>query len=1121
MAELTMASGRPSGKSRLSRRRWLGFGIALLLVVFVFPLESRAQVLYGSLIGLVTDPSNAPIPGAKVEAVNTGTGIATEAVTDSRGAYLMTHLQPGTYRLTFSARSFGAVTEQSVQINATNTRRVDVQLQLASVNQEVTVQGTLAPLQTDRADIITQLGSTEIENLPLGTTLNYQALYALIPGAANPIGGGEGGIGPGNPTGAMELYMNGTDGVDYNSTIDGAAVPNFWEENIVAYVPPSNAIQQVTVVTGSFNAELGQAGGMVTNVVTKSGTDTFHGAAWEYNTSSALQARNFFYYGGTIPKNIVNQFGIDLGGPIKKDKLFFFGDWERYANSQSASGIWSVPTEAIRNGDFSGAGTTIYNPFTGNSDGTGRSPFSGNAIPASLISQAAEKMASLIPSPNFGSGIGDNYFSSTGYHVKRDSVDVKINYNPTARASIFGRYSASPALIVNPAALGAAGGEPNVDLHPGTAPSLTQVVALGGTYTFTPSLLLDANAGYTRESLSSTLADQGTNFGLDTLHIPGTNGTNPLQGGMPGFNISGFSSVGDPEPYSPFVYHDNQYTYAANLSWIKGAHSIRFGMYFGRFEMNHFQPQLDFGPRGGFSFTGGLSALNGGAAPDAYNAWADFLLGLPQSMGKDYQYLDPATLRETQYAFYGRDQWQVSKKLSVDYGFRYEQYLYPSQDHFGGVSYNPATNLAYLGGVNGVPSNAYMNVGRGQVNPRLGLAYRLNDKTVIRAGYGLSTDPYAFADMLSSYPLTISQQINGINSYSAAGSLATGLPAFVGPDLSLGKFPLPTYLGTQVFPENFRRGYIESYSFTVQRKLAAGFNAQAAYVGTHGVRTLAIDDINAAGPGSGAQGTPLYQLWGNPNSISEIGPAGSSVYNSLQAQATWRASGKLFGAVYTYSKALDYADLAYDSLLWSWGPMLGRNRAPAGFDQTQNFRLYSVYDLPFGAGQRWAAHGVSSAILGGWKISPILSRLSGLPFTVTTSGASVNAPGNQQTADQVVSHVAILGGHGPGEPYFDPNAFAPVTAVRFGASGRDILRGPGFFNIDVSLARDFKIKERFDLQFRAEAYGLTNTPQFANPSANTSDASFINGTVTSLNGYDTISSATGQRQVRFALKLSF
>ncbi|MGH9327756.1 MAG: TonB-dependent receptor domain-containing protein [Terriglobia bacterium] len=1107
---------------RCAGRHSIGILMALMALILAWPLKSQAQILYASLTGNVTDPSGAPIPGAKVEARNVGTGIATEAVTNSHGIYLITHLQPGTYKVAFSATSFGTVTEQNVRLVTNNTRRVDIQLQLAGVSQRVTVKGAVSPLQTDRADIITNIGSTDIENLPLGINRNYESLYALVPGVSPPQPSSSIGIDAGNPTGSMILYTNGTSALDYNSTIDGAAVPNFWEEFQVAYVPPAAAIQAVNMVTGSFDAELGKAGGSVSNVVTKSGTDAFHGAAWEYNTSSALEARNFFYYAGTPPKFVANQFGLDLGGPIKKDKLFFFGDWQRYVIRESGSGLYSLPTEAIRNGDFSGSGTPIFNPSTGNPDGTGRLLFPGDIIPSSQLSSAAQKMAALIPAPNFGSGISNNYFSATDYAMTQDTVDLKLNYNPTSKSSIFGRYSAQPTLIVDPPSLGPAGGVPNVGIQPGRAPSLMQNVALGGTYTIRPNMLLDANAGFLRQGMQNKDVEIGTNFGLDVLHIPGTNGPNPLQGGIPGFNISGFAGLGDLLPYNPFVYHDNEYTSSANLSWIKGSHSLRFGFFFGRFELNHFQPQLDYGPRGGFTFTGGLTALNGGPAPNEYNGWADFLLGLPQAMGKDYQYIDPATSRENEYSFYARDQWQVTRKLSLDVGARYERYPFPSLAHFGGLNYNPATNLSYLGGVNGVPSDAYVNVGHGQLSPRLGLAYRLNKKTVVRAGFGMSTDASPFACMLNSYPMVISQQIAGITSYMAAGSLATGLPPFTGPDLSLGKFELPTYLGTEAFPVNFRRGYVESYSFTVQRELGSGFNAQAAYVGTRSIRAQSVVDVNAAGPGAGTQGAPLFKLWGNPNDISEITPFGTAAYNSLQAQATWRANGKLVGAVYTLSKALDYTDIAYSGLLWSWEPMLSRNYAPAGYDQAQNFRLYAVYALPFGPGHSWATHGIGSAVLGGWKISPILSRLTGLPFTITSSGASANAPGSTQTADQVLAHVSIPGGHGPGEPYFNPNAFAPVTAVRFGTSGRDILFGPGFFNLDASISRDFKIKERFTLEFRAEAYGLTNTPQFAIPSDTAvSDASFTNGTVTSLNGYDTISSATGQRQIRFALKLSF
>ena len=232
-------------------------------------------------------------------------------------------------------------------------------------------------------------------------------------------------------------------------------------------------------------------------------------------------------------------------------------------------------------------------------------------------------------------------------------------------------------------------------------------------------------------------------------------------------------------------------------------------------------------------------------------------------------------------------------------------------------------------------------------------------------------------------------------------------------------------------------------------------------------------------------------------------------------------AGATMGAVYTYSKALDYVDNTNNTLTWSWSPLWGRNKALAGYDRTHNFQLYGVFDLPFGRGQRWATHGLPSAIFGGWSANPILSRESGLPFSVTSAGNSVNAPGNTQTADQVLPAVNILGGHGPNRPYFDPYAFNPVTSVRFGTSGRDILRGPGLFNLDASLYRNFPLGEHLKLQFRTEAYGLTNTPQFANPAATVSNAAFHNGAITNYNGYDIVSSSAGERQIRFALKLSF
>jgi len=365
-------------------------------------------------------------------------------------------------------------------------------------------------------------------------------------------------------------------------------------------------------------------------------------------------------------------------------------------------------------------------------------------------------------------------------------------------------------------------------------------------------------------------------------------------------------------------------------------------------------------------------------------------------------------------------------------------------------------------------------------------------------------------------------QYSGANSYAAAGSLVTGIPAFVGPVLSSGQVPLPTNVGSWEYPSPFRRGYEETYNVTIQRDLWAGFNLQAGWVANRDIRPESGVNINAAAPGTGKNGQPLYLQWGNASQISELLPLPQMTYNSLQARLVRHLGKGTFGTSYTFSKALDAADTETGgSLTWNWGPVRYRDYSLAGPDRTHDLSAYFVYPLPLGKNQRWLNHGVAAAVAGGWQVNGVLTRASGTPFTVSSSATPLNAPGNSETANQVVQHVQILGGHGPGAPYFDPNAFLPVTTATFGNSGRDILRGPGLFDLDGGLFRTFPIKERFNLQFRAEAFGLTNTPSFGNPATTVSNATFVNGAATNLNGYDIITSSTGDRQFRFALKLSF
>ena len=1084
---------------------------------------ASAQTLYGSLTGNVTDSSGGSVPNAKIEILNVATGISRQVVTDERGSYLVSDLQAGTYRVTITAPSFQGRIQEGLAVDVNTVRRLDVTLQVSQLTESVTVGAMAVALQTDRADINNQIGSAQLTDLPLINSQgrNFQALFKVLPGFTPPV---EAHSDAGNPQRSMVVQVNGMPQSSNNTRLDGATISYPWLPRLVAYLPPVEAVETVNIVSSSFDAEQGMAGGAAMNVAIKSGTNAFHGSAWEFHTNSRLKARNYFYclYScsgdpNTPPKNLNNQFGVTLGGPIKKNKLFFFADWERTTRRQSASVNRTIPTAALRGGDFNGTGGQIYDPNTGNGDATKRTLFPNNQIPVTRIDPASAYMANLIPQPN-QTVFPNNYLAVGTYLLTRDNIDMKINYVPTDNMQIFGRYSLSPTDIFDPPSLGAAGGDATNGGQPGAATGLVQSAAIGGTYTFTPHLLFDGVVGYTRLRLAAQNVDIGKNYGLDVLHIPGTNGSDPLQGGYPRFTFAsgGFSSLGNPNVSNPFLFRDPQYTTSDNVSWNLGNHSLRFGFDFTKYDINHFQPQASNGPRGGFTFTGGVTSRSGGPVTGLYNQWADFLLGLPQSMGKDVQYLNPATVRMPQYGLYIRDAWHISRKLTLDYGMRYELYPAPRRDHWAGERYDPNTDKVYRGG---------FDVGKGQIAPRLGIAYQLNDKTVVRTGGGISVDPNSFRYLRDAYPATISSQISGATSFQAAGSLRTGLPAVIGPDLNQTVFSLPATVGTTTFPQVFHRGYIESYNFTIERDAGAGFNVQAAYVGSRAIRQTVLQNINSAGPDGGNNGRALFPSFGRTANVNYFTPFNTASYNGLQLQAIRRVKGSMVGFSYTLSRAVDYADDQDSGLTWNWVPMLQRNKAVAGFDRTHNFQFFGDYGLPFGKGKHWVQNGFAARLVGGWQVNWILSRYSGTPFSVLTSGTSVNAPGSTQTADQLVANVQILGGHGSGQPYFDVNAFAPVNDKRFGNSGRDILRGPGFFNLDGSVFRDFSVTERFILQFRAEAFGVTNTPQFAQFSTSSAGASSLtrnaDGSIKALNGFGEITSATGERQFRFALKLSF
>ena len=1102
--------------------------VLALIALTSLPASSYAQVLYGSLTGNVTDSTAAPVPGAKVDVINTSNGVARQAATDDRGNYSFNDLQPGSYKITIISGSFSAFARDGIPVDAATVRRIDARLQIAQINESVTVEAAAMTLQTDRGEVSAQIQKEEIEDLPMDGGRNFQNLLKLLPGFSPPE---ELHSDAGNPQRSMGTNANGASHSNNNTRIDGATISYPWLPHIVAYVPPAEAIQTVNVVTNAFDAEQGMAGGAAMNVTIKSGTNQFHGSAWEFHNNSALKARNYFYCLYTCPggnpdkpaKNIMNQPGFTFGGPVKKNKLFFFASWEKTIRRINASGLKTVATDILKTGDFTNY-ANIYDPATGTADGRGRTLFPNRIIPANRIDPASAKMASMLPSIPGTASVSSDYFASASYLFDRYNSDWKVNYNPTDKMTLFARYGFSPSDVYDPPTFGIAGGDALNGGQPGHAKGLIQNAAVGGTYTLNPRILFDGNIGFARLRLNGENIDIDQNWGLDVLKIPGTNGSNRLQGGIPRFIVSGFSNFGNPNVSNPFQFRDNQYTAVGNLSWIKGAHSIRFGAEYSYYTINHFQPQTSYGPRGGFNFTGGTTALNGGAAPNNYNGWADFLLGLPNGMGKDVQYVNPSAVRMPSYGFYIRDNWQVNRKLTISYGTRYERYPFATRDHRGGERYDPATDKVLIGGVGGTPTSTGVDVGIGQLAPRLGIAYRVSNRTVLRGGFGISIDPGSFRYLRDAYPAVVSLQVTGATTYQAAGTLRIGLPEVVGPDLSKGTISLPLNVGDTTFPQNYNRGYIKSYNVTIQHEIGWGFVGQVAYVATRAIRQTAIVNLNASDTiDTGTAGRLLNIKYGRTADIKMMMPFNDATYDSMQSRLTRRISGGSFGISYTFSKSINYADNSDSGLTWNGPSMFERNKAQAGFNRPQNMQMFWVQQLPFGKGKKMLNHGIGSKLAGGWQMNGIFSAMQGKPFTISAIATSLNTIGNAQTGDQVKSEIEIYGGIGRGVAWFDPNSFAPISDKRYGTSGRNILFGPGVTNVDASLFRTFRVTEKANIQFRYELFNVSNTPAFGNPGANVSSASRNpDGTVKATGGFTEVTSASAtERRMRFALKVTF
>ena len=1116
-----------------SRGSLLIVGLVVLgLVATAVP--AAAQILYGSIVGTVRDSTGAIMPGATVTIVNKETNLTREATTNSDGAYSLINVQPGPYDIKITLSGFRDVARYNVPVTIGQIVRVDVGMEVGTVSESVLVIGESPLLQTDRADIHTEFRSEIITQLPLNRFRNYQALMNLVPGTMPMSFGNAETDTPGR---SMATNINGQANTQNSTRTDGATNMNIWLPNHNMYVSPAETVDTVNVSTSSFDAEQGMAGGAAITVVTKSGTNKFKGSAFEGFNSDKLNAKPFFFGAGAVPEKLpvkTNNYGATVGGPIRHDKVFFFGSFEGYKRSQSVFTFFSVPDAALRAGDFSKALNTngslqqIYNPFTGNADGTGRAQFANNQIPGGMLNPIMQRVQQLFPLPNVAGigagGLTNNYQRQENRKVDRENYDMKVNWNRTASHQLWAKVSHMRAFVAD--LTNYLGPDPEA---PGAGGD-TKVLQLttGHTWTLSPTLLLDGTFGFSRQKQEVLGPDfNAGNFGLDVLKIPGTNDQgigDQRYAGYPQFDFGAgsFSALGNRDGWNPIYRDERTYSLATNLTKVKGRHDLRTGYFLNFLYLDHWQPETD-NPRGRFDFAGGTTALRGGQTNNFYNQYASFLLGLVGTARKSVQN-ELMTAREWQHALYARDRWTPTANLTLDLGIRWEYYPIMHRADGRGLDRLDLTTLDVLVAGRGTnPQNNGMSAGLNNFAPRVGGVYRIDDNTVFRSGYGLTYNAQGWARAVrgdNDYPVTIASQFFNAEPFAYYAPIQQGIPIIKGPDISSGRVPLDR-AAAEYTPEidNIDRGYVQTWNVSFERRLPLDVTVDVAYVGAKGTGGYAGLDINAPTViGGGDRSRPYFSL-GRSVAINSWGDRLRTRYNSMQIAVNKHYThGFLVKGAYTLSKAMNESDNdGRATLLFNTPSELDRNWAPAGFDRRHNLQVGFVYQLP---GQTTNGYtNVLQALGSDWQVNGVLGAFSGTPYTMTGSGTLVNTPSNQQTADLTGSYT-LLNNIGSVGAWFDTTAFAQPAGVRFGNTGRNQFYGPGGINLDLGVQRSFPIGGQRRLEARITAGNIFNKPVFANPQNNVTSGTF--GVITGIAGGTALTNAAyTERSVVLGLRFTF
>jgi hypothetical protein len=1089
--------------------------LALIVAVLIMasPSASWAQAVTGTLLGTVNDAQGAGVPGATVTVTETGTNISRTAQSNSSGNYIFSNLRDGRYRVVVEMPGFRKSQRDGVVVDVNTTVRVDLVLQVGQLTEEATVVAETPALQTDRADTGRIIESKQITEIPLSFNRNFQGLMVTVPGATRPFRPHSQFF---NSQDSLSTNVNGQPRLANNVMLDG--IDNNHKTGLLTVIIPSaDAIEAVSVSTSNYDAEFGRAGGAVTNVTLKSGTNQLKGVAFFFGNGNGTLAKD--YFSGVKADTNYKQFGLAVGGPIVKNKLFFFADYQGTRDNLGNVFRHNIPPADFRNGDFSKATTIIYDPATGNPDGTGRQPFPGNIIPANRISPIARNLLAFLPAPNVQAALGQNNYEFPSVREKKtEAADVKLTLQATSQDSLAYRFSFQRPEVFDPGTFGIYGGPSNGGFA-GTGTNKTFSTALNWTRTFGSTATLDTRVGfvyYHNEALA-----QGA--GLNTTDEVGISGVN-----LDEFT-SGLTQIEIQQGYSvpvlgfsasmPWDRSEKTYNVASTFTKLKGNHTLKAG-----FDVRHnrdflLQVQDNGGARGRYQFNAAQTASpTDTASQNGYaNAMASFLLDRPASVSRDLVVADPGTQHWAVFTFI-HDRWQVTPRLTVDLGLRHEYYtpFVGLQDQGGLSNFDPATNTLRVAGYGSVPDNVGVKTAKDNFAPRTGVSYRFNEKTVIRGGYGVSIIPFPDNQYAFNFPVKQNNQFSPPVSFAPAGAMKDGFPppiiaAIPADGLITANTPLLRNQQYNVVPLDLSEGKVHSWNVAFQRQLPWRFTGEIAYVGNRGRGVLGRLELNAGlTPGLDNAGRPAFAPYGRTASSTGWSKTNTR-YDSMQVKLDRRYSnGLLWTNSYTLSRARDYVN---DNGTIGTPADVSLSYGLADFDRTHSFVSSFVYELPFARG----ASGAMGAILGGWQVAGVFIAQSGTPVDIRAAGASLRAPQNQQRPN-LNGEQNVLGNIGPGQQYFDTSVYSAPAPNTFGNMTRNAgPRGPGYFNLDMSIMKRVKVNGRVALELRADAFNATNTPHFANPGRDFGTPTF--GQVTGTLGTDL--GGSGPRLVRFGARVIF